>query len=147
MKIIIAAVGKMKAGPEKTLADSYLKRIPWNITIKEIEEKKNLSGEKLKSTEGKLLLAASEKTKRIVLDERGDVLSSIAFARKINSFGGPVSFLIGGAEGHGDEVRSNADFLLSLGKMTWPHMLARAMLAEQIYRAHTILSGHPYHKV
>ncbi len=146
MKIIIAAVGKMKAGPEKAISDSYLKRIPWNIQIKEIEEKKNLSGEKLKSAEGKLLLAASEKTKRIVLDERGEILSSIAFARKINGFGGPISFLIGGAEGHGDEISSNADFLLSLGKMTWPHMLARVMLAEQIYRAHTILSGHPYHK-
>ncbi|MBY0429841.1 MAG: 23S rRNA (pseudouridine(1915)-N(3))-methyltransferase RlmH, partial [Rhodospirillales bacterium] len=87
----------------------------------------------------------------VVLDERGCQFSSPVFARKLGEWRdsgiAELAFVIGGADGHGEAVRKRADLLLSLGTMTWPHMLARAMLAEQLFRAHAILSGHPYHRV
>jgi 23S rRNA (pseudouridine1915-N3)-methyltransferase len=86
----------------------------------------------------------------VALDERGKALPSEAFAAKIGDWrdrgAGDLAFLIGGADGHGDAVRARADFLLAFGPMTWPHMLVRGMLAEQLYRAQQILAGHPYHR-
>jgi 23S rRNA (pseudouridine1915-N3)-methyltransferase len=86
----------------------------------------------------------------VALDERGKALASEAFARRIAGWrdGGAqdLAFLIGGADGHAPAVRERADFLLSLGPMTWPHLMVRAMLAEQLYRAQQILAGHPYHR-
>ena len=86
----------------------------------------------------------------IVLDERGETLSSLAFAKKLEAWrdGGKreARFLIGAADGHDDKARGEADLLLSFGPATWPHMLARAMLAEQLFRATAILAGHPYHR-
>ena len=87
----------------------------------------------------------------VALDERGRDLGSVEFADKMRGWrdGGTtdLAFLIGGADGHGDAVRERADLLLCLGRMTWPHMLVRALLAEQLWRAHSILTGHPYHRV
>ena len=86
---------------------------------------------------------------KVIMDERGKVIRSTAFAEKIRTWqetNGKIAFLIGGADGFSDEARAKADFLLSFGLMTWPHFLARAMLAEQIYRAKTIIAGHPYHR-
>lgn len=151
MKILIAAVGKLKQGPELEIFSSYKKRIPWEVEVKEVEEKRNLSDEELKVSEGKLLTNATPSSyKKIVLDERGKILDSREFAKKISSWQNDgysdFAFLIGGANGHADSVRKSSDLTLSLGNMTWPHMLTRVMLIEQLYRANTILNNHPYHK-
>ena len=113
--------------------------------------KKRLSSDELKRQEAELLLAAVPAGAIVVaLDERGKALPSEAFAARIGDWrdrgAGDLAFLIGGADGHGDAVRARADFLLAFGPMTWPHMLVRGMLAEQLYRAQQILAGHPYHR-
>lgn len=148
MKIIIAASGKLKKSPELEIFEYYKKRTRWNISLKEIEAKKG-DAKKVQEEEGALLLKATEGTARIILDEKGKELSSKDFAILIKKFfdaGKTVSFLIGGADGHTENVKESADVLISFGKATWPHMLVRAMLAEQIYRAYTILNNHPYHR-
>jgi len=150
MKIIIAAVGKMKKGPEAELLEAYKKRLPWDIVIKEIEEKRPLPAEKLKDSEASQLLSSlPESSFKIALDERGKQLGSRQLAEKLRGWlegGAPVTFLIGGAAGHGRKIAEEANFTLSLGSLTWPHMLVRVMLMEQLYRSSTIISGHPYHK-
>ncbi len=150
MKISILAIGKAKKGAEMALFAEYCKRLPWKLNLKEIEEKKHLSGEQLKEKEGDLLLEALPKgAKLIALDERGKPISSKEFAAKISHWQQETShlaFIIGGADGLSERVKKRADYMLSLGAMTWPHMLVRTMLAEQLYRASTILSGHPYHR-
>jgi 23S rRNA (pseudouridine1915-N3)-methyltransferase len=151
MQIHVLAVGKGNQGPEGTLFSTYTQRLPWKVTLTEIELKKTMPPEKRKGKEAELLLEACPKQAvRIVLDEHGKELTSQAFAEKILHFQqqgrSSFAFLIGGADGHGDAVLKGADLTLCLGRMTWPHMMVRAMLAEQLYRAHTILSGHPYHR-
>ena len=152
MRIIIAAVGKMKRkSPEEALMQDYISKTRWPIEVKEVEEKRNLSIDELKIAESDLLLKSlPNDTKIIALDERGETLSSRELAQKIGSWQdtgcGTVAFLIGGANGHADHLRKQADLKLSFGRMTLPHMLMRVVLAEQIYRAKTILDGHPYHK-
>ena len=151
MQIVIAAIGRAKGGPERELYQSYVERLPWRVDLKEIEIKKETAVEPRKAKEGEALLAAVPDGARIVaLDERGRAEASAAFAKRLEGWrdGGvrTVAFLIGGADGLSDDVRKRADVVLSFGTMTWPHMLVRAMLAEQLYRAHSILSGHPYHR-
>ena len=152
MHIILSAIGKLKKNsPEYELMTTYLKRTKWSVDIKEYEEKKSLSGETLKSAEGELLLSAiPERAKVVVLDEHGDTLSSREFAEQLrkwqNTGTDTVAFLIGGADGHGKNVKQRANLTLSFGRMTLPHFLMRVVLAEQIYRARTILDGHPYHR-
>jgi len=152
MKITIAAIGKAKSSDATSkLFAEYLKRIPWKSDLIELEEKKPLPDNILKEKEAKKLLQTAPKGGKIIaLDERGKNISSRELANKIESWqdegASNITFLIGGAAGHGEEVRKEADLLLSFGKLTWPHMMVRSMLAEQIYRISTILSGHPYHK-
>jgi 23S rRNA (pseudouridine1915-N3)-methyltransferase len=151
MRILIAAVGKAKAGPEQDLFRQYCRRLTPMPVLKEVEEKRPLAGPQLKAREAELLLAVVPDGARIVaLDERGRDLASMEFAATLRDWrdGGAqdVAFLIGGADGHGDAVRERANLLLCLGRMTWPHMLVRALLAEQLWRAHSILTGHPYHR-
>ena len=152
MHIILSAIGKLKkTSPEYELMNTYIKRTKWSIAIKEYEEKRNLSGEALKNAEAELLLSSiPEKAKLVVLDEHGETLSSREFARKLHTWQNQgtdtIAFLIGGADGHGEQVKSRADLTLSFGRMTLPHFLMRVVLTEQIYRAQTILDGHPYHR-
>jgi 23S rRNA (pseudouridine1915-N3)-methyltransferase len=155
MKFRILAVGRMKAGPEKALFDLYAQRLNPPIQMEEVEEKRPLPAPALKAREAELLLATLDSGKSarrtvIVLDEKGKSLSSRDFAARLQRFedegAGELAFLIGGADGHGQVVLERADFKLSLGAMTWPHMMVRAMLAEQLYRARQILAGHPYHR-
>lgn len=152
MHIILSAIGKLKKNsPEYTLMSTYLKRCKWSVDIKEYEDKKSLSGEALKNAEADLLLSSlPEKAKVVVLDEHGDTLSSREFANKLrewqNRGSDTVAFLIGGADGHGQKAKERADLTLSFGRMTLPHFLMRVVLTEQIYRAQTILDGHPYHR-
>lgn len=152
MQIVILAIGKLKKNtPEDLLIQDYLKKTKWSVTVKESEEKKSLSGDQLKEAESLLLLSAIPQGGKIIaLDERGKTPSSREFANLLGKWideGVPsISFLIGGANGHAEILRQKADYKLSFGRMTLPHMLARVVLAEQIYRAKTILDGHPYHK-
>jgi 23S rRNA (pseudouridine1915-N3)-methyltransferase len=154
MKFRILAVGRMKAGPERALYEHYAARVRPVIAMSEVEEKRPLSGAELKAREAELLLATLDETKGkravVVLDEHGKTFSSRDFAQRLQRFeddgASEIAFLIGGADGHGEAVLKRADLKLSLGAMTWPHMLVRGMLAEQLYRAQAILAGHPYHR-
>lgn len=152
MKVTIAAIGKeSRSSPAHHLYEEYVKRLPWTIQLREFEVKQNLPDLKLKEKESQLLLEAIDAhSKVIALDERGKNLSSEEFAQLLGKWqeqgDSKVAFLIGGAPGHSDAVRQRADLLLSFGKLTWPHKMVRPMLAEQLYRAYTILTGHPYHR-
>lgn len=151
MEVTICAVGRAKDGPERALFRQHAARLGWTVTLKEVDEKRRLPPDRLKAREAAALLAAVPKGAYIVaLDERGRCWDSVTFARQLDGWftagGGRVAFLIGGANGHGEAVRAQAGTFLSLGPMTWPHMLVRGLLAEQLFRAQAILSGHPYHR-
>ncbi len=138
MLLHIIARGKIGRGPEAELVDRYLKRIDWPTKVTELPDRG-----------GKDAPAASN-TITVVLDERGKTLASSELAALLERWrdGGKreVRFLIGAADGHDQQQRQNADLLLSFGAATWPHLLARAMLAEQLFRATSILANHPYHR-
>lgn len=151
MNISIIAVGRMKAGPEKDLFETYIKRITWPFEMIEVVEHRKLSADQLKQREGALLSAKiPEGATVIVLDERGRDMASRDLARRIEGWQDDairqLVFIIGGADGIDDGLKKRADLSLSLGRMTWPHMLVRGLIAEQVYRAQCILSNHPYHR-
>ncbi|MEK9645590.1 MAG: 23S rRNA (pseudouridine(1915)-N(3))-methyltransferase RlmH [Alphaproteobacteria bacterium] len=150
MRVTVCAVGRLKSGPERDLVDKFAKRITWPFDIREVEERRKLPDSERRQREGELLSAACpDDGVRIVLDERGKSLKSAEMAQKIGEWrdsGRDIAFLIGGADGLAPEIRDSADFVLSFGAQTWPHMLVRALLVEQIYRAQEILAGHPYHR-
>ena len=145
MKATIIAIGKCrKNSPEKQLIDEYIKRSGWEVTIKEHD---NASQEE----EAKFLLSSIPAgAKAVVLDERGENMKSLELAAKAERWMldgcSEICFLIGGADGHLPSTRERADLLLSFGRLTLPHMLMRAVLAEQIYRIQTIINHHPYHR-
>jgi 23S rRNA (pseudouridine1915-N3)-methyltransferase len=134
----IVARGKIGRSPEAELVDRYLARIAWPTRVTELPDRG-----------GKLPNPVANGVS-IVLDERGAPQSSMELARKLEAWrdGGKreARFLIGAADGHDDAARQNADLLLSFGEATWPHLLVRAMLAEQLFRATSILANHPYHR-
>lgn len=151
MRITLAAVGRDKAGPTRDLYQHYVKRLQWPFTLREVEERKPLPPPALKRREAELLSEAIPGGAVLVaLDERGKNLSSPEFASMIGQWRDngvqDCAFVIGGAGGLDESLRSNAARSLSFGRMTWPHMLVRVLLAEQLYRAQSILSGHPYHR-
>jgi len=151
LRIAVIAVGKLKPGPLKDLERHYAGRISWKPRIFEVVEKRKLPPAELREHEGALLLAACPKGAVVVaLDERGKALASLEFAKRLgqwrDSGARDLAFLIGGAEGLSESVKKRAALVLSLGPATWPHFLARGMLLEQIYRAETLLAGHPYHR-
>ncbi len=151
MRVLIAAVGRMKAGPLRELCAEYAGRMTWPVVVREVEIKKSLAVDERRRQEAELLRAACPQgARRVVLDERGASLSSDMFARRLGCWRdegvGDLAFLIGGADGVDPSLRGDADLVLSFGLMTWPHMLIRGMLAEQLYRAQQILAGHPYHR-
>ncbi|MBL4612254.1 MAG: 23S rRNA (pseudouridine(1915)-N(3))-methyltransferase RlmH [Emcibacter sp.] len=151
MQLTIISVGRMKKGPESQQIETYLKRCPWPIKIIEVEEKRPIKGPERMAREGDLILKAIMGNAYVIaLDERGKSLRSSVFADLIrdrqDQGTAHLVFLIGGADGYDPSVKKRANLLLSLGDMTWPHMMARVMLCEQLYRASCILSGHPYHK-
>lgn len=159
MRVQICAVGRLKSGPEKLLLDDYLSRFDavgrgigiTSLPIAEVEEKRRAEGVELMEREAALLTGAMPKGATLVaLDERGRVEPSEAFAKRLakwrDSGTQDIAFVIGGANGLAPSIRENAAHIMAFGAMTWPHMLARVMLAEQLYRGVTILSGHPYHR-
>ena len=152
MRLTIIAVGRAKAGPERTLFEHYAGRITFPFGLREVEERKRLSGALLKQREADLITAQIPDGAVVVaLDERGKNLTSPELATRMGQWRDDsirdVVFIIGGADGLDAPLRSRADLVLSLGKLTWPHMLVRALLTEQMYRAQCILAGHPYHRV
>ena len=154
MKITILSIGKFDKSPYQELFEYYLKRLKWKIELREIEFKNTKSYEesKIKQEEGVLLLKNLHNfSKIIVLDERGKQFSSPEFANILENFNvagdSNIAFVIGGAFGLSEEVKNKADILLSISKMTLPHLMVRGFLIEQIYRASTIISNHPYHKI
>ncbi len=138
-QIDVLAAGKLKKGPLSDLCFNYKKRLLWPFTITEID------GYNQKDEETKFLRKIKPEAFVIALDERGKAFKSREFAEKIEQEEN-VQFIIGGADGLTPPVREKAHLILSFGEQTWPHMLARVMLLEQIYRAQQILSGHPYHR-
>ncbi len=146
----------MKSGPERALFEDYARRLSRGallgpLALKEVEARGKHTAAELKVREGELLLAALPQDARIVaLDERGRDLDSAGFAAQLGAWRDQgvreTAFVIGGADGLSEAVRGAADLVLSFGRLTWPHRLVRPLLAEQIFRAETILSGHPYHR-
>lgn len=154
MRLKVAAVGRMRSGPEADLISDYVKRFDRTgralglgpLEIVEVEAKKGGM-----IAEGELLSkAVSGASVVCCLDERGKLMTSPEFARMLAYWRdqgcGEVGFAIGGADGIAPDLRDRADMALSFGKMVWPHMLARVMLTEQLYRAASILAGSPYHR-
>ena len=159
MRLIVAAVGRLKDDAEREMSERYQKRFNGAgrslglgpLEIIELVEARAASSEARKSDEAqRLLKAASAATLKIALDEGGRHYASDAFAKLLRKQADTgvkaCAFLSGGPDGHGPEVFQAADFKLSLSAMTMPHGLARVVLLEQLYRAATILSGHPYHR-
>ena len=151
MRLTLAAVGRWKRGPLPELFEDYRKRLSWPLTLKEVSARKPLDGAQLIAHEAELLQAAlPEQAALVALDAGGKALSSDAFADTLGAWEddgvGQVAFLIGGSDGLDPALLQRADLTLSLGAMTWPHMLVRVLLAEQLYRAQAIRQGHPYHK-
>ncbi|MGE3942184.1 MAG: 23S rRNA (pseudouridine(1915)-N(3))-methyltransferase RlmH [Alphaproteobacteria bacterium] len=145
------AVGRLRRGPLHELQALYAGRILPPPTLVEVEEKRRLPAAELKTREAELLLAALPQGSRLVaLDERGAAWSSVELANRLafwrDTGNSAVTFAIGGAGGLGTAIIERADAMLSLGKMTWPHLLVRGMLLEQLYRAQQIVAGHPYHR-
>lgn len=145
MRITLLAIGRAR-GAHADLYDDYARRLTWPLTLKEIDSR---GAGQLRESEA--LLAAIPKGARVVVcDERGKNPDSAEFAVRLGQWQDEgvrdVAFIIGGADGHTDALRDRADLLISFGKLTWPHMLARVMLIEQIYRAQQIIAGHPYHR-
>ncbi|HNR76875.1 MAG TPA: 23S rRNA (pseudouridine(1915)-N(3))-methyltransferase RlmH [Parvularculaceae bacterium] len=159
MRLTVAAIGRLRAGPEFDLVADYSARLQaigkplglFPFEIKEFEAPKGLAGDKRRKRQSEMLdEAAPPGAKRVVLDERGVIITSESLARTIERWRDDgvceTAFMIGGADGHDPSLAASADLSIAFGKATFPHLLVRAMLVEQIYRAATILSGHPYHR-
>ena len=150
MKITICAIGRLKAGPERNLWERDCNRLRWPVKIIELEERKKVSAPELKRLEGILLTNAMPAGAVVVaLDERGKSYSSGDFANQLsswNAMGRGLTFLIGGPNGTEQSTLDKANLIMSFGAATWPHMLARILLIEQLYRAEQILAGNPYHR-
>ena len=156
MRVHICAVGRMRSGPERALVDDYTTRFDRSgralglgpLLEHEVEDKR---GGGMEAEADLLARAVPSGALLVVMDERGKLLSSPDFSHQLGKWrdGGrqDVAFVIGGADGIAPDLRAKADFAISFGQMVWPHMMVRAMLAEQLYRAVTILGGGPYHRV
>jgi 23S rRNA (pseudouridine1915-N3)-methyltransferase len=159
MRIQLFAVGRMKSGPERELADRYFDRfakvapplgLEFGGVLETPESRARDAGQRKREEAAKLAESLGAGTVLILLDERGKSLSSADFAAMIaklrDSGARAMTFAIGGADGHAEESRQKAQMVISFGAMTFPHQIMRILIAEQLYRAATIISGHPYHR-
>ena len=159
MKLTIAAIGRMKSGPMAELVDTYAKRIRQTgkaagitaLNIVDFPESRKATASARAEEEAEMLARAMPAGSTLIaLDERGKPVSTAEFAKiirtELESGNQELTFAIGGPDGHAAGFSANAKHTLSFGHMTWPHMLARVLLAEQIYRVVTILVNHPYHR-
>ena len=156
MRVHVCAVGRLRTGPERALIDDYITRFDRTgrglglgpLALHEVEDKK---GGGMEAEAALLERVIPKGAVLVVLDERGSLMSSPEFSDRLAGWRdagrGDVAFVIGGADGIAPGLRAQADVALSFGKMVWPHMLARVMLSEQLYRAASILAGSPYHRV
>jgi 23S rRNA (pseudouridine1915-N3)-methyltransferase len=159
MRVLLAAVGRLKQGPERELAERYRKRAAdlgrriglQGFDIVEIKESRAVDRER-RMLEESIAIAnlLPDRAVTAILDERGEDTGSAAFAGRLQAWQAAgqaaVVFILGGADGLAPSLREKADFTLAFGASTWPHQLVRIMLLEQLYRAVTILGGHPYHR-
>ena len=149
MKYIISIIGKFKNNDENLITQKYLKRIK-NIKLNQYEIKVSNLEKRLEEEGSKLINSTPKNGKLILLDEQGENLSSTELAEIISNWRdnniSSINFAIGGAFGNGQLIKTSADKIVALGKLTWPHQMVKMMVAEQIYRIETILEGHPYHK-
>ena len=158
MKLQLLAIGRLKTGPERDLVDRYRARIGGlaraegfaSLDAVEFPEGRGRSVAERQASEASRLLDHAQGAALVVFDERGTLLSSVEFANKLRAWRdsgrAAAAFVIGGPDGLSEDIRVRADLLVSFGRLTLPHQLVRALVAEQIYRALTILSGHPYHR-
>jgi 23S rRNA (pseudouridine1915-N3)-methyltransferase len=158
MRILVAAVGRLKRGPEQDLAERYRERAVKSgrgiglrsVEVIEIAESRAREAQRRMLEESIALANILPKdAATVLLDPRGEALDSAAFTKRLrgwNDGGRNVAFVIGGPDGLAPTLSDQADLHLAFGALTWPHQLVRIMLLEQIYRATTILSGHPYHR-
>src|SRR5947199_87159 len=158
MRIVVAAVGKLKRGPEQELAERYRERAVKSgrgiglrsLDVIEVAESRARDAQRRMMEESIALANVIPKdAATVLLDPRGESLDSSAFAKRLrgwNDSGRDVAFVVGGPDGLAPTLSDEADVRLAFGALTWPHQLVRIMLLEQIYRAVTILSGHPYHR-
>ena len=150
MQLFILAVGKGRASPENTLTQGWLSRLPQGGSLIEVESKFPPGQKRTNDESSRLLRAMPDGAALAVLDPRGKDHSSEELATLIGNWRDngytSAAFAIGGADGHATDIRQKAQRIISFGRATWPHMLCRAMLAEQLYRTSMILAGHPYHR-
>lgn len=150
MKIELIVVGRLKSGPYHELIQEYTKRISWPLKIREVESKLKDEFQAQADEIKQILNMLDAKAFVLACDERGKTVSSRQLSQKFETLmhedGKLLQIIIGGANGIGETLRTRANFLLSFGQQTWPHMLVRVMLLEQIYRCQQIQKGHPYHK-
>ncbi len=156
MRLHLCVVGRLRNGPEKDLFSDYIDRFEKTgrgmglgpVEVVEVEDRK---GGGMKAEAELLMRAIPKGAVMLAMDERGKTQTSPQFARQLAKWRDDgvqsLAIVIGGADGLAPELRAQADISLSFGKMVWPHMLARVMLAEQLYRAASILGGSPYHRV
>lgn len=153
MRISIIAIGKFENSPHKEVFKHYLKRLKWKVELKEFELKNanNLTAQKIKEAEANLILkAVNPSSKLILLDENGQEFTSKNFAKFISNCAlqgnSNLTFIIGGANGLDETLLNKSYQKMTLGKLTLPHLMVRSILIEQLYRAQTIIDGHPYHR-
>lgn len=151
MRLTIASAGRFRDGPERALFERYRRRIRWKVELREVEVRRRCAPAELIRREAELLSSCCTADAYVIaLDAGGKALSSEDFARHLgglrDSGRRETVFLIGGAEGLSPHLVAEADLVLAFGPATWPHLLVRGMLIEQIFRAQEILAGHPYHR-
>ena len=151
MKLTIAAVGRLRSGPTNKLFEEYVRRLHWPVTLHEVDNGRGSSAAVRRRDEGKRIARLLPKGVTVVaLDETGEELDSVAFSARLERWRDSgireLAFVIGGPDGLDETIRKGATVVLAFGRQTWPHFLIRAMLAEQLYRAYTISTGHPYHR-
>ena len=150
MHVIVAAAGRMKDSPLRAAWDDYAARLGWKLDLREVEARAADGPQRVAEEAALLRKAAAPAARRVALDRGGRSVASTALAgqhaRRRDDAALPIAFVIGGADGLARDLVAEADLVISFGHQTWPHLLARVMLAEQLYRCQAILAGHPYHR-
>ncbi len=153
MRITILSIGKFENSPHKAVFEHYLKRLKWKIELKEIELKNSdkLTSAQRKKGEGELILKnLKPNSKMIICDEKGQQFKSVEFTKMLSDFAlqgsSNLTFIIGGSDGFSDEILERKNLKISFGKITFPHLMLRCVLIEQLYRAFSIINNHPYHR-
>jgi 23S rRNA (pseudouridine1915-N3)-methyltransferase len=149
--VVVVSPGRFKGGPEQDLFERYRARCPWRVELIEPALRREVAAGERRAAESRLIENRLPPGRpAVLLDETGELATSEEFARRLGRWrdagADGVSFVIGGVEGIDAGLRRRADWRLALGRLTWPHLLVRALLAEQLYRAASILAGHPYHR-